>query len=50
MSRNDFFHKVKLIRKKLNFDYGDNVYQGIPYRHILAIVVKNKGAQVETFQ
>ena len=47
MSRNDFFHQVKLIRKKLYCDCGDDVYQGIPCRHILAIVVKNKGAQVE---
>lgn len=36
-----------MVRKKLFCDCGDTVYQGVPCCHLLAIVVKNQGAEEE---
>ena len=47
MTRNNVLHEVKLIRKKLHCDCLDDNYYGVPCRHILAIVVKNQGAEWE---
>ena len=47
VGRNDFFHDVHLVKKKLYCDCGDDIYQGAPCRHILAIVVKDQGAKQE---
>jgi len=48
VERNEKLHIVNLKNKKIKCDCKDDFYVGIPCRHILAVVSKEKGLDYST--
>ena len=42
MERNEKVHCIKLKNKKLHCDCGEDIYVGIPCRHLLTVLTKEK--------